>query len=181
MTHFVREGAIRPKEYTLYPQQNSGKQHLKGKSKDSDPNADPMHNHEAVIATALSKCVFKQGRRTISPSYMLKQSDLLPAKSLDEALPKHELEPMTLDSCSSSDSGIEIVHDKNLSDLEKLERERRRGMRAAASLSAPGQTALDMEFKPDGPALGRHHDGTGCTGCVGTLLQLAHLRTKQEL
>ncbi|KUJ13536.1 uncharacterized protein LY89DRAFT_591482 [Mollisia scopiformis] len=179
VTHFVRKGAVMPKKYTLYPQQNSGDED-EIKRRDSTSSVDSMDGNEAVVATALSKCVFKQGRRTISPAFMLKQSGLLPTKSLDDVLAT-DVEPISIDSCSSSDSGIDVGDSKEESDLERIERERQRGMRVAFSLTNQPQNALEMEFTAESEALGRHTDGTGITGVVSTLAQLAHLKRKQIL
>jgi len=178
VTHFVRKGAVIPDKYTLYPQQNSSQSEYK--RRESSSRVDSMSSNEAVVATALSKCVFKQGRRTVSPAFMLKQSGLLLTKSLDETL-AHETEHISLDSCSSSDSGIEMGDCKEPSTLEKIEKERQRGMRIAATLSAQGQNALEMEFTAESDALGRHRDGTGITGVISTLAQLAHLKRSQIL
>jgi hypothetical protein len=178
VTHFVRKGAVIPNKYTLYPQQNSSQDDVKRRG--SDSSVDSMSGNEAVVATALSKCVFKQGRRTVSPALMLKQSGLLPTKSLDDTL-AHETEPISLESCSSSDSGIEMGDSKESNALDKIEKERQRGMRIAATLSAQGQNALEMEFTAESDALGRHRDGTGMTGVVSTLAQLAHLKRHQIL
>ncbi|TVY53128.1 Uncharacterized protein LCER1_G006749 [Lachnellula cervina] len=173
LTHFVRKDAVVPNKYTLYPQQGSSGETSKPRS-----SADDMLSNKAIVATALSKCVFKQGRRTVSPALMLKISGLLPVKSLDETL---ELEPASVPSSRSSDSGIEMDDSREMRDLEKLERERLRGMAVAATLTAQGQDPLEMEFTAEGDALGRHTDGTGITGVVSTLAQLAHLKTSQIL
>ncbi|KAF8852928.1 hypothetical protein BDZ45DRAFT_599295 [Acephala macrosclerotiorum] len=178
VTHFVRKGAVMPRKYTLYPQQNGSGREDGIKRRDNTSSVDSMDGNEAVVATALSKCVFKQGRRTVSPAFMLKQSGLLPAKSLDDALPQ---DPPALDSCSSSDSGIDVSDSKEESDLEKIERERQRGMGVAFTLANQSQNALEMEFTADGEALGRHSDGLGITGVVSTLAQLAHLKRQQIL
>ena len=179
VTHFVRKGAVMPSRYTLYPQQNSASEG-DAKRRGSDSSVDSVASNEAVVATALSKCVFKQGRRTVSPAYMLRESGLLPSKSLDDALPT-DSKSLPLDSCASSDSGIDVADETEDSPLARLERERQRGMRVAVSLAAQAQSALEMEFTAEGEALGRHRDGTGITGVVSTLAQLAHLKRKQIL
>jgi hypothetical protein len=179
VTHFVRKGAVMPSKYTLYPQQNSASERDM-KRRASDSSVDNVGSNEAVVATALSKCVFKQGRRTVSPAYMLQESSLLPSKSLDDALPVGS-KPLPLDSCASSDSGIDVADEKDDSPLARTERERQRGMKVAMSLAAQAQNALEMEFTAENEALGRHTDGTGITGVVSTLAQLAHLKRKQIL
>jgi len=178
VTHFVREGAVMPKKYTLYPQQNTVKDDIKRRH--STSSVDSADGNEAVVATALSKCVFKQGRRTVSPALMLLKSGLLPCENLDEALPR-EPAPISLDSCASSDSGIDVVEGKEESELDLIESERQRGLRVATTLAAQGQSALEREFTAESDALGRHTDGTGIAGVVSTLAQLAHLKKKQIL
>ncbi|KAG4434891.1 hypothetical protein IFR05_009621 [Cadophora sp. M221] len=178
VTHFVRKGAVMPNKYTLYPQQNSGEEDIK--RRESTSSVDSADGNEAVVATALSKCVFKQGRRTISPALMLLKSGLLPCKRLDDAVPQAPV-PVSFDSCSSSDSGIDVAEGKEESDLDLIEHERQRGMRVAFTLATQGQSALEREFTAESDALGRHTDGTGITGVVSTLAQLAHLKRKQIL
>ncbi|KAH7357259.1 hypothetical protein BKA65DRAFT_496527 [Rhexocercosporidium sp. MPI-PUGE-AT-0058] len=178
VTHFVRKGAVMPNKYTLYPQQNSSEEDIKRRNRTS--RVDSADSNEAVVATALSKCVFKQGRRTISPALMLLKSGLLPCKSLSEVLPQEPV-PLSLDSCASSDSGVDMAEGKEDSDLDLIELERQRGMRVAFTLAAQGQSALEREFTAESDALGRHTDGSGITGVVSTLAQLAHLKKKQIL
>lgn len=66
-------------------------------------------------------------------------------------------------------------------ELESIERERRRGMKIATMLTPSMQHALEREFTAHGEALGRHRDGTGLTGVVSTLAQLAKLKRDQIL
>jgi hypothetical protein len=179
VTHFVRKGAVLPRKYSLYPEQNTGDDDVKRRS--STSSVDSIEINEAVVATALSKCVFKQGRRTISPALMLKESGLLPTKSLDDTLASEIDECVPLDSCTSSDSGIDLSEGAEESELERIEKERRRGMKVAMSLAAQSQTALEHEFTAESEALGRHSDGTGITGVISTLAQLAHLKRDQIL
>lgn len=178
VTHFVRKGAVMPSKYTLYPQQNQDD--VGDKRRGSATSLDSADGNEAVVATALSKCVFKQGRRTVSPALMMLKSGLLPCESLDEALPQQPASE-SIDSCASSDSGIDMAEDKEESELDIIESERQRGMRVAVTLAAQGQSALEREFTAESEALGRHTDGTGLVGVVSTLAQLAHLKKKQIL
>lgn len=62
---------------------------------------------------------------------------------------------------------------------EKIESERRRGMEMAKLLA--GQDKLEDEFTADSEALGRQSDGTGVSGVVSTLCQIAHLSKAQFL
>ncbi|KAH8687405.1 hypothetical protein BGZ60DRAFT_362596 [Tricladium varicosporioides] len=170
ITHFVRKGVVLPRRYTLYPDQNGAEQES-FKQRVSGSDADDIASSGAVVASALSKCVFKQGRRTVSPVLMLRESGLLPTKSLNDTLDNtidHKTEQLALSSPASSDS-------------ERIERERQRGMKVAVTLAGRAQSALEDEFTADGEALGVHTDGTGLTGVVSTLAQLAHLKRDQVL
>lgn len=178
VTHFVRKGAVLPSNYTLYPQQNSAAQQFKRRG--SADSMDSQDGNDAVVATALSKCVFKQGRRTVSPALMLKVSGIMPDTSLDEVV-KAQHHTQVLPSCASSDSGIDLNDSDEETELGRVEKERQRGLKIAASLAGQAQSALEMEFTAENEALGRHSDGTGITGVISTLAQLAHLKRKQIL
>lgn len=67
------------------------------------------------------------------------------------------------------------------SELGSIEKERRRGLEIASTLTPPAQRALENEFTADCEALGRHRDGTGLMGVVSTLAQLARLKRDQIL
>jgi hypothetical protein len=66
-------------------------------------------------------------------------------------------------------------------ELGRIERERCSGLQIASTLTPPGQKSLEREFTSDCEALGRHRDGTGFTGVVSTLAQLAKLKKDQIL
>ncbi|ESZ92109.1 hypothetical protein SBOR_7488 [Sclerotinia borealis F-4128] len=159
VTHFVRKDATRPKSYSLYPQQTT--EALDTKSKDLDPRA-------GVVASALSKCVFKQGRKTVSPEFMLRASGLLPDSLLNDEL------------------DIQLGAEMKASGAEewtsaKIEEERLRGQKIANTLSVGSQFDLEEAFTGEAEALGRHIDGAGIVGVVSTLAQLAGLKKKQIL
>ena len=152
VTHFVRKGAVMPSKYTLYPQQNAeSDENIRRRG--SNSSVDSIGYHDAVVATALSKCVFKQGRRTVSPAYMLRESGLLHTKSLDDALPS-ESKSVTLESCASSDSGIDIAEETDENTMTRMEKERQRGMKVAISLAAQAQDALEREFTAESEGFG---------------------------
>lgn len=73
VTHFVHKDAVTPKVYTLYPKQKCKQGSLRKVGKTED----------AIIASAISKCVFKKGRLTIPPDIMLQASGLLPPRLAD--------------------------------------------------------------------------------------------------
>lgn len=212
LTHFVKKGAVKPKTFTLYPEQNAQEFRRKKSAKDTKEHESvkAMEANPAVVATALSKCVFKAGRRTISPYMMMKKSGLLPVESIDDAVytsaeyyrrsssfssdsgastrrTSVEVDPFTRRSSASTDSGIvlnsaDYTGKNEMTEMEKIERERQRGMRAAAFLSSNNQSALDLEFSGEnGAALGKHIDGCGILGVTSTLAQLAGLKRDKIL
>ena len=76
VTHFVRKDAVKPKRFSIYPRQ-----------KNKNPGTRSVDKAEdAIIASALSKVVFKKGRLTIPPEVMLQASCLLPPRPADLAL-----------------------------------------------------------------------------------------------
>ena len=76
VTHFVRKDKVKPRRFSMYPKQKNknGGTRLVEKKED------------AVIASAISKLVFKKGRLTIPPEVMLQASGLLPARPAEVAL-----------------------------------------------------------------------------------------------
>lgn len=205
LTHFVKKDSKKPETFTLYPEQNASlKNSVSGSDKKTKNEPWSEHSNKDIVATALSKCVFKADRRTISPMLMFKYSGLLPADSVDEAVyttaeyyqRRDSLEFTTYDgtnsrresrSSISTDSGLDCTSmpdegvDK-MSEMETLEFKRQRGMRAAHVLSSNVQGALDVDFADeDEPALGQHTDGVGVVGVVSTLAQLVGLRKNKIL
>ena len=83
VTHFVRKDAIKPKSFSMYPRQKNKNAGTRKVDKKED----------AVIASALSKIVFKKGRLTIPPEVMLQASGLLPPRPADLALLQTEVYP----------------------------------------------------------------------------------------
>lgn len=160
VTHFVKKGAVRPRSHYLYPQQ----QHRENEFDETKIHFDPK---SGIYATALSKCVFKQGRKTLSPELMLRVSGLFPS---------------TASGGLDAQAALDIKDGgENAWSVERIEEERRRGMAVASLLAAQGQQALEEEFSSDSDVLGRHRDGSGLTGVVSTLAQLAHIKRTQVL
>ncbi|KAI1638767.1 hypothetical protein F4809DRAFT_598882 [Biscogniauxia mediterranea] len=172
VTHFVQKGAAVPTTYSLYPEQAPAKEEksldekleapvrrssmnsVSSTSSDNECNKD-------IFATALSKCVFKSGRKTVSPEFMLRMCGLLPEPSKKQ---KHAKKSETW----------------RIS--ERIEAQRQRGMQMAQLLATQNQQDLEAEFVgSDGEALGRHTDGAGIAGVVNTLMQLARLKKSQML
>ncbi|TEA12468.1 putative thioesterase atnL [Colletotrichum sidae] len=143
VTHFVRKGAGCPGESSLYPIQTP-----RGGSGEAETEGD-------LYATALSRCVFKSGRKTVVPGDMLRLAGLVP--------------------CDEGDEDGE-------SSLADVEERRLRGLELAHTPGRENQLALEAEFNGgEGEVLGRHTDGTGIAGVVLTLLQLAGLKRTSYL
>lgn len=175
VTHFVKKSAnIRPSENTLYPHQNSSvSQKPSGRSSDSgtDETSKSRDTRSPITASALSKVVFKDGRKTLSPNYILELSNLLPSR------PNAEKQAET-DKTGAEDRQSERADCDDESDWTwaKMEAERIRGLSKVQHLA--DQAALEQEFTPD-VALGRHYDGYGIEGVVSTLAQLGRLSSYQ--
>jgi hypothetical protein len=169
VTHFVKQDVAKPKSYTLYPQQllrrsqadisgTGGYQRGEQLAVDNDTKGTTSKEEQLgkhLYATALSKCVFKSGRKTVAPDAMLQMAGLLPP--------------------------VDNV-DQSGNSLDEIEMQRQQGLKAAELLATQKQQNLEAEF--DGSnceALGRHTDGTGIYGVVNTLMQLAHIRKAQVL
>ncbi|KAI0126634.1 hypothetical protein BJ170DRAFT_414041 [Xylariales sp. AK1849] len=180
VTHFVRKDAAKPRTYSLYPEQtpqgsrgssarssrrNSAeglddeslrRVSVDGSYTDSECDFKP---EKQLFATALSKCVFKSGRKTVAPDLMLQMSGLLPTPAGD------------------GEDGF-----KSAITLQDIEEQRQRGFKIAQQLAMQNQQNLEAEFAGDDcEALGRHTDGAGIVGVVNTLMQLAHIKKGQVL
>ena len=105
VTHFVFKDAVKPKGYSLYPGQNSKKRGRK----------ELINMEDAIIASALSRCVFKKGRLTISPENMLKMSGLLPEP------PSFPLCPTGSNSISLTQEQSNKIHDVRSKVVESVE------------------------------------------------------------
>ena len=172
--HFVKKGSVKPKAYTLQPWKNrkAAKSEHNGHAADDDKaKAGP---HPAIFATGIAKYVFKKGRLTIPPERVLRASHLLPPKPAD-----HETPPMTMtpspemtsvDATAASlaetlmpDNAGEIMTASLTASFgksdewtwERVENERRRGMRIAELYQ--GLEALNEEFTGEHmPVLGEY-------------------------
>lgn len=71
VTHLVRPGVGKPKEFSLQPWK-------KGAKPDQEYDAEKLKG--AIFATAIAKYVIKEGRRTIPPEQVLFDADMVPEK-----------------------------------------------------------------------------------------------------
>lgn len=173
VTHFIPKGAVQSISSSLYPASSHQVLPDQGsydmtdlnshtQSSDHGMNASSfkgLSSEKTVFATAVSKCVFKSGRKTVAPETMLDIAGLAPTTTDISATPGHFQERL---------AGVEAQRLKGLKILNSQESER--------------QNALEGIFLDgDGHVLGRHTDGNGIIGVVCTLLQLAGLRRTQAL
>lgn len=195
VTHFVKKGAkVEPHEFTLYPRQSTSSSSSRKGSLTDDQRRGSRDSttdgpNPAIAASALSKIVFKNNRRTLKPEMMLELAGLLPKKeenseSVRERVSKERSESMS-SSDRDADSGYdspshrhEYLTDPGVWTREVIEAERKRGMKQASLLA--GLSALENEFNEE-IALGRHYDGHGFEGVAATLAQLGGMSNYQLL
>ncbi len=133
-----------------------------------------------MCASAISKCVFKAGRRTITPMAMLGASGLLPRGIVgrwllsltdgSDSLPfgesvgvsqKDQLQLATLQQCDFADRDgrtdrqQRMRFDKGRWTCEMIEKERQRGMEV---VNEGDLENLEHDFIEDVDILGRHFD-----------------------
>jgi hypothetical protein len=91
ISHFVRSGAVKPTTYRLKSSSKPSRGTSKSSSSTAALNGNEKDTHmftcteelskKVVFASAISKYVFKQGRRSIMPKVVLQELDLLPAET----------------------------------------------------------------------------------------------------
>ena len=173
ITHFVKKGSnVQPGKVTLHTYQQQSDR--SGSASSQPSNKESKANEKSpVVATAVSKVVFKDGRKTLAPSYILELSNMLPpgnaektSANLPEINREHEEAPGP-----DADAG-------NTWSWEKMETERLRGLDVVQHLAQPA--AMEEEFTSN-VALGRHYDGYGIVGVVTSLANLAGLNPYQVI
>jgi hypothetical protein len=167
ISHFVKKGAVRPKAYTLQPWRKRGTSKADSNGHVINGDKGKEGPHAAIFASGIAKYVFKKGRRTIPPERVLRASELLPPKSAEHESPPVSVTPdpetTTADATAASidaalthdDAGEFMAASLNAgfseSDnwtWEKVEEERRRGMKIAEIYNR--LDALNGEFTGEG-------------------------------
>ena len=179
ISHFVKKGAVQPKGYTLQPWKKAKapkeeKVAGNGSNRHATSGSDAKVVHPAIFASGIAKYVFKQGRLTIPPERILRESGLLPAKSSEHETPSVNASPpseealgvLVPESIQNVALGnVEDLLDSSLTASERddtwnwdlVEQERIRGMKIADLFN--GTEALNDEFTAgNAPALGRYGD-----------------------
>ncbi|PGH14886.1 hypothetical protein AJ79_02748 [Helicocarpus griseus UAMH5409] len=141
VTHFVKRGAFRPREFCLQQKGKNkgvdwaGVQAAVAASSSSPSGAQNEQVLKKVFASAVSRFVFKQGRKTMPPEKMFMQCGLLPAKG--------------------EENGVEAAQGRLTWDV--IEERRRRNLEAAQLKL--GWDAVHATFEGDVPvALGTYTD-----------------------
>lgn len=178
VSHFVKKGHVRPKEYTLQPLKamvtgrGSAATKLESDAPKVSHGAPPNATNAAIFASGISKYVFKTGRLTIPPHRILEAADLLPPKPSGHHTPPATPVPETaegtpLDTRTASlfqevgtgsadeeiDASLLPSCGDEVWDWTRVENERLRGLKVVELMA--GLDSLQDEFSAeDGPVLG---------------------------
>ena len=169
VSHFVEKGKVRPSRYTLQPRKK--KEHLVHER--TPLTGDIEHvPHSAIFASSVAKYVFKQGRLTIPPETILKESGVLLSKpygydppliaslptensSQEDAGGSRIQHPTSSNTFTTNDGAPEPSNNAEEWTWEKIEDERLRGLRIAESMTQ--LELLHHEFTAETrPALGEY-------------------------
>lgn len=119
LTTFVEGGRVRPGRFVL---QEKGKTEGGDESTTSNKTSSPgatqngngvvkEHDTEAIYASAISRIVFKIGRKTVSPDRMLREAGLLPAEEDVEASRQWEEMRVRRLAVAQLEKGWDAVHE----------------------------------------------------------------------
>jgi Thioesterase-like superfamily len=140
VSHFVKKGKVQPKGYSLQPWRRTKTGKYKEGEKASTPSPPPQ---DALLASVVSKCIFKNKRVTIPVELVLQAAGLLP--------PKPE---------SADKDRSQISEGESRWDWARIEEERLKGMKVAEAMA--GLSSAHDSFNPEeGPALAEYPDFWG--------------------
>jgi hypothetical protein len=122
VSHFVRAGAVKPTSYRLAGPSSTSK-----RSRKAESDAEKKHPFSCTeaeskkfgFASAISKYVFKQGRKTIPAEDVLRELNLLPF----ESDPSSDLKANGFGTASGSEDSVW--------DLKRVQQENHRGLQLA--------------------------------------------------
>lgn len=109
LTTFVENGRIKPKSHYLQREQPRGSSVAAAVSKSTTTPKE--HDTKAVHASAISRVVFKKGRKTVPPAEMFRTAGLLPAEDDIEGLKKIEETRLRRLGIAQLKDGWDAVHD----------------------------------------------------------------------
>jgi hypothetical protein len=178
VTHFVKKGAVAPTTFVMQPNKRgwwpSWMNTKKAQAKTSlGPDQDSsMAGKKVIFSYAISKYVFKSGRKTMPPETVFEQCGLLPPRPIDSTPESSSTEDsglvertMVEGGAVSPDSMDELLDlsllpsqaDAKAWTWEMVEKERQRGMEIGELMA--GMDRLKEEFTGDSkPALGAYRD-----------------------
>lgn len=181
VTHYVKKGAVKPKGYLMQPNGQGWLSSLmnpkNGKAEEVAGGEGSVNGAEKkdIFAFAISKYVFKSGRKTINPELVFQRCGALPGKRADAGPgPTSTIEDSGLieqsltngiDTPGTPESFDEVLQSSLIptEDGDKewtwdmIEKERQRGMAIAKHMG--NLDALKSEFTGDSkPALGLYRD-----------------------
>lgn len=160
VTHFVRQGKVKPNGYILGDGSWFGGRNARFVRRG---NGDGQLDEENIMATALSRYVVKLGRLTIHPEVLLETSGLLPEKPggwysmaspSDKSTPGGEEDTTNDEELNKHDSNAE---DENSWDWKRTMAKNKKGLQYAEGFA--GLDGLTAEFSGNRtPALARFKD-----------------------
>jgi hypothetical protein len=140
VTHFVVKGKVRP---TAWDGRRMGP--TRNKVLKADGSGEVVDFGKYVIATAISKYVFKLGRFTVHPAYMMEASDLLPER------PGEGWKGGETGTGTPEDLGeMAELEDDGEWDWKRVEVERRKGLQYAEHFAALDGTNSLFDGGEDG-------------------------------
>lgn len=164
VTHFVKKGTVKPKEYILTDGSwfGKGKKYKKvdANGKASEVSSEDL-DEKAIFASAISKYVIKLGRLTTHPEVSLAASGMLPPRPGGWATmnTSGESTPETLE-VSESDESTQADEDSSSGDewnWKRIEEMNKKGLKLVEHFAA--LDGLHGEFTGSKePALGRYRD-----------------------
>jgi hypothetical protein len=181
VTHYVKKGAVMPEGYLMQPNGQGWwssfmypKKSKAGKAPESEGSVNGAEKKD-IFAFAISKYVFKSGRKTITPELVFQRCGALPDKPADsEPSPSSTIEDSGLveqsmangtDTPGTPESFDEVLKSSLMPTEEgekgwtwdMIEKERQRGMEIAKLFR--DLDLLKLEFTGDSkPALGVYRD-----------------------
>lgn len=144
VTHFVVKGKVKPTSWDGHSKGPVRQPKVKVNGTDDKPVGDDDFS-KYVIATAVSKYVFKLGRFTVHPSIVIEESGLLPERPGGWRGGENGV---------GSEEDLGEINEESEWDWKKVEHERRKGMELAGHFAALDGTNALFDGGEDG-ALGR--------------------------
>ncbi|KUJ11908.1 uncharacterized protein LY89DRAFT_653422 [Mollisia scopiformis] len=161
VTHFVKKGAVKPKEYILTDGSWFGKgkkyQKVNQNGHASEATGEDL-DEKAIFASAISKYVIKLGRLTIHPEVSLEAAGMLPPKPGGWATMTNsgESTPETLEVVETDDAAQESSTGDEWN-WKRIEEKNNQGLKLVEHFAA--LDGLHGEFSGSKePALGRYRD-----------------------